>query len=114
MSRVLSLVAIGVFASAISMSAAEPLGHASSASPAVQSAPATSSLAAKVKARLDADAELKGHTITVTESKGAVTLEGEVPSVLARATAGEVAKTTEGVKKVNNKVKVKSESGGSL
>ena len=43
-----------------------------------------------------------------------MTLEGEVSSVLARATAGEVAKTTEGVKKVNNKVKVKSESGGSL
>ena len=111
MSRVLTLVAVGVFASVVSMSAAGP---AFSASPAVQSAPAASSLAAKVKARLDADAELKGHTITVTESKGAVTLEGEVSSVLARATAGEVAHTTEGVNKVNNKVKVKSESGGSL
>jgi len=111
MSRVLTLVAVGVFASAVSMSAAAP---AFSASPAVQSAPAASSLAAKVKARLDADAELKGNTITVTESKGVVTLEGDTHSVLARATAGEVAKTTEGVKKVNNKVKVKSESGGSL
>ena len=112
MSRVLTLVAVGVFASAVSMSAARP---AFSASPAVQSAPAASDLAAKVKARLDADAELKGNTIKVTESKGTVTLEGEAHSVLARATAGEVAKTTEGVKKVNNKVKVaaKTDSAGS-
>jgi len=71
-------------------------------------------VAAKVKAKLDAEPDLKNHSISVTESKGTVTLEGEAPSVLGRAKAGEIAKNTEGVKKVNNKVKVaKSESAGS-
>jgi osmotically-inducible protein OsmY len=69
-------------------------------------AQAATDLATKVKARLDAEPELKNNTITVTASGTTVTLDGEAPSVLARAKAGELALNTDGVKKVNNKLKV--------
>jgi len=108
MSRVLAVVAAGLFLVTATHASAAP---ALSPVAAVQSA---SAVAAKVKAKLDAEPDLKNHSISVTESKGTVTLEGEAPSVLGRAKAGEIAKNTEGVKKVNNKVKVaKSESAGS-
>jgi osmotically-inducible protein OsmY len=108
MFRTLAVVAAGLFLVTASHVSAAPV-----LSPAAQTASA-SAVAAKVKAKLDAEPDLKNHSITVTESKGTVTLEGEAPSVLGRAKAGEIATNTEGVKKVNNKVKVaKTESAGS-
>ena len=109
MKRVLAVVAAGLFLVTASHVSAAPLPAAKAVA-----AQSTSDVAAKVKAKLDAEPDLKNHSITVTESKGTVTLEGEAPSVLARAKAGELAMKTEGVKKVSNKVKVtKTESAGS-
>ena len=64
-------------------------------------------LAAKVKARIDAEPTLKGSSVTVSASGSNVTLEGEVASVIERAKAGELAISTDGVRKVNNKLKLK-------
>lgn len=63
-------------------------------------------LAAKVKARIEAESDLKNESITVSSSGTTVTLEGEASSVIMRAKAGELALNTEGVKKVNNKLKL--------
>ena len=109
MSRIVALAVAGLFLVTASHVSAAPKG-----SPAAAQSASASAVAAKVKAKLDAEPDLKNHTITVSESKGTVTLEGEAPSVLARAKAGELAMNTEGVKKVNNKVKIaKTESAGS-
>lgn len=72
---------------------------------ALQNADATE-VAAKVKSQIAADAELQGYDVTVTARGSAVTLNGEVPSALVRAKIGEVAKSTEGVTKVDNKLKL--------
>ena len=111
MSRVLTVVAAGLLlVSAAHESSARPVLSAS----AVQSTRAADDVAGKVKAKLDAEPELKNHTITVSASNGTVTLEGEAPSLVGRAKAGELAKSTEGVRKVSNKVKVsKSDAAGS-
>ena len=65
-------------------------------------------VAAKVKARLQADPDLSSHSseITVTGAAGIVTLEGTVPTAQIRAKIGELVLKTEGVTKVNNKVKL--------
>jgi len=111
MSRVLTVVAAGLLlASAVHASAANPVLSASTA----QSAGTADDVAGKVKAKLDAEPELKNHTIAVTASNGSVTLEGEAPSLVGRAQAGELAKNTEGVRKVHNKLKVsKTDAAGS-
>ena len=87
MSRVLAVVAAGLFLVTATHASAAP---ALSPVAAVQSA---SAVAAKVKAKLDAEPDLKNHSISVTESKGTVTLEGEAPSVLGRAKAGKSPRT---------------------
>ena len=109
MSRVLTVLAAGLISITVV--------HTSAAAPALSASAAQSAradVAAAVKAKIDAEPELKNHTITVTASNGTVTLEGEVASLVGRAKAGELAKNTQGVRKVNNKVKVtKTESAGS-
>jgi osmotically-inducible protein OsmY len=108
MKRFMSVLAAGLFLAALSTATAELRAAAPNAAQAAKA----DDLAAKVKAALDAEPELKGHTITVKAEKETVTLEGEVTSVIARAKAGEVALKIDGVKKVNNKVKLaKSEAG---
>ena len=63
---------------------------------------------AKVKARLQADPDLGSHSseVTITGSGGLVTLEGTVPSVQIRARIAELVMKTDGVTKVNNKMKL--------
>jgi osmotically-inducible protein OsmY len=65
-------------------------------------------VAAKVKARLQADPDLGSHSseVTVTGSGGLVTLEGTVPTVQIRARIAELVMKTDGVTKVNNKMKL--------
>ena len=69
-------------------------------------AAANTTLADKVKARFDAETELQGSEITVIVQDGAVTLKGKATSALQRIKAVEIAKATEGVTKVTNKVKI--------
>jgi osmotically-inducible protein OsmY len=104
MSRFISIVGAGLIAlSAVQASAAESF---SAPSAAAQAARPADDLAAKVLARINAEPDLKGHSITVTASNGVVTMEGQAPSPVARAKAAEIAKSTEGVRKINNKMKL--------
>lgn len=77
------------------------------AAPAAAAQAAETDLAAKVKAAIDANPEFQGTNVTVTAAGADVTLNGEVDTVLLRAKIGEVAKGTEGVSKVSNKIKLK-------
>ncbi len=64
----------------------------------------------KVKARFVGDDMLQGSDISVdTNSDGEVTLTGTVPSESARKHAVEVARSTKGVKKVNEQLKIEAD-----
>ena len=67
-------------------------------------------ITAKVKTALHQDDQLKNAEIHVSTTAGTVTLRGYVPSLDMAAHAQQVAQQTEGVKNVNNKLKVKSEN----
>ena len=62
---------------------------------------------AKVKTKFAADDLVKAHTINVdTDKDGVVTLRGTVPSHAAHQRALEIARTTEGVRKINDQLTV--------
>jgi hyperosmotically inducible protein len=62
---------------------------------------------AKVKSKFATDDLVKAHTINVdTDRDGVVTLRGTVPSEAARARAVEIAKMTDGVRKVNDQLTI--------
>jgi hyperosmotically inducible periplasmic protein len=64
-------------------------------------------ITAKVKMKFAADDLVKAHQINVdSERDGVVTLRGTVPSETAHKRAIEIAKTTEGVRQVNDQLKV--------
>jgi hyperosmotically inducible protein len=66
-----------------------------------------STITSKVKTKLFADDRLSGFAIDVDTFKGEVTLTGGVKSEADRQHATEVAKQVEGVKNVNNFLKLK-------
>ena len=100
MSRVITVLGVCfVLGTAAYSSSAAPRAAAQATRPA-------EGLAAKVKARIESEPELKNHSIYVFASSDTITLEGQVPSVIERAKAGELAMKTEGVKKVKNKLKL--------
>jgi osmotically-inducible protein OsmY len=72
-----------------------------------QDAKAAEDLASAVKARLDADPELKGSNLTVTAAANVVTLRGTLASPVVRLKAVEITKATQGVGKVVNKINIK-------
>jgi len=80
-----------------SVSAATAQAAESASDPAITS---------KVKAAIDADAELKGANVTVATSGGVVTLQGTMASAVTRLKLVEKARAVEGVAKVVNKVKI--------
>ena len=61
----------------------------------------------KVKTKIYADSELRGLGISVSTFKGQVTLSGAVQSKSKRKKVEKVAKTTDGVQKVVNRIKLK-------
>ena len=63
-------------------------------------------LTAKVKARLIADSDVDGVRVHVSSRDGQVTLTGEVASDANRRAAEDVAHRTDGVKGVDNQIKV--------
>jgi hyperosmotically inducible protein len=68
-------------------------------------------ISASVKVKLAADDLVKAHQINVdSERDGVVTLRGTVPSETAHKRAVEIAKTTDGVRQVNDLLKVAPES----
>lgn len=62
----------------------------------------------KVKAALKADPDLGGQSdgVSISESRGVMTLEGTVPSVQVRARIGELVMKVDGVTRLANKLKV--------
>ena len=65
-------------------------------------------LTAKTKIALFADDRIKGGQVSVETIKGEVSLRGKVDSQEAKAAAGSVAKTVDGVKSVRNDLEVVS------
>src|SRR6185295_8202812 len=63
-------------------------------------------ITAKVKAKLAADGDINPFNIDVDTNEGVVTLQGRVAKPEARSKAEDIARDTEGVKRVINLVKV--------
>ena len=97
----------------LTMTAAPPAASAAptAASPAAPSpvAPAANSddsLGARIKSQLSADAKVKGGAIDVTAKNGVVLLQGTVPSTAAKQRALTVARGTDGVTQVVDRLSV--------
>lgn len=71
-----------------------------------------STLTAKVKSKLAADSETSATKISVETKDGVVTLSGTVPTGTEKTKAEQIARNTEGVKRVANDIKVDAESMG--
>lgn len=63
-------------------------------------------ITAAVKAKLAADGDINPFNIDVDTNEGVVTLQGRVEKEAARSKAEEIARETDGVKRVINLVKV--------
>lgn len=63
-------------------------------------------ITASIKTKLMENEHAEAFDINVTTRNGAVTLEGGADSELARSAAGNIAKTTEGVRSVDNRIVV--------
>lgn len=66
------------------------------------------SIVTRLKAKITADPDLNPLNIDVDSEDGVVTLSGQVESNENREEAERLAKNTEGVRKVNNRLKVQS------
>lgn len=60
----------------------------------------------KIQAKYAGDDVVKGHNIDVDTDKGVVTLKGDVESLRERDAAEQLARETDGVKRVINELKV--------
>jgi hyperosmotically inducible protein len=94
-----------VTAASPAATAASPAAAAASpASPAV--ADGDDSLGTRVKTQLSSDAQVKGAAIDVTAKNGVVLLQGTVPSTAAKQHALTVARGTDGVTQVVDRLHV--------
>jgi hyperosmotically inducible periplasmic protein len=75
---------------------------------AVTTAVSDTGLTGSVKAKIAADARLKGSDISVTTNNGVTVLTGTAPSHEAKVAAEEQAKSVAGVTKVDNQIKAPS------
>jgi osmotically-inducible protein OsmY len=66
----------------------------------------------KIQAKYFLDADVKGHRIDVDTNNGVVTLKGTVASAEHKSEAEQIAKQTEGVKRVINQLTVGATDGG--
>lgn len=93
-------------ANAASSDQTEPKAHSDSLGAAVSD----SAITTKVKARMMGKDSLKKSDINVTTTNGVVTLEGTASSANAKTAAATLAKSVEGVKSVDNNLKVPASS----
>ncbi len=70
-------------------------------------------ITSKVKAKLLNDSVMGGVAVSVETFEGNVTLTGAVPTDVQKKRAGQLAKTVDGVQKVNNLVLVRSDAATS-
>jgi len=95
-----------------SLTVTSPQPAASAAAPAAASpvaaptADSDDSVGARVKSQLSADARVKGAAIDVTAKNGVVLLQGTVPSAAAKQRALTVARGTDGVTQVVDRLRV--------
>lgn len=75
--------------------------------PALAAQPGSMDIAAAVESELLFDAQTPAQSIQVEEENGVVTLSGTVESILEKTRAEKLAGTVRGVRKVNNRIKVK-------
>ena len=83
---------------------AELGAKASEAASAAQTAIADGSITAKIKAKLALDDTVKSRNINVDYSNGVVTLSGQVATAAERKRALELARETNGVRSVDDKL----------
>jgi len=87
--------------------ASAPVAEAAKPAPEAPKPDPNKELAARVKQMLEApEANLPGGAIDVSAAEGKVTLWGAVPSERERARAAQLAGKVEGVKSVDNQLKV--------
>ena len=90
-----------------SLTVTAPKAEAAVASPATApTADTDNALGSRVKSQLSSDAQVKGAAIDVTAKNGVVLLQGTVPSRTARQRALTVARGTDGVTQVVDRLKV--------
>ncbi|HKA19896.1 MAG TPA: BON domain-containing protein [Blastocatellia bacterium] len=73
-----------------------------------------SAITAKVKSKLATDSQTSAIRISVETKGGVVTLTGNVPSDTEKSKAETLAKNTDGVKRVQNEIKVTPESSSTV
>jgi hyperosmotically inducible protein len=69
-------------------------------------------LATKIKAKLAADPDINPFDIDVDADLGVITLHGQVRTVEQKREAEEIARGTDGVRKVRNKIEVSPRASG--
>src|SRR4030095_3202828 len=73
-----------------------------------------SAITAKIKSKLATDSDTSEIKISVETKAGVVTLTGNVPNDTEKTKAETLAKNTDGVKRVQNEIKVNQEASSSL
>lgn len=69
-------------------------------------------IVASIKAKLTGDPQVHPFNVDVDSKDGVVTLSGRVETVAARNEAEKIARNTEGVKEVRNRIKLGNENAG--
>lgn len=82
------------------------VGCSTSGSRPVEEAVADATIVSALRARLDADRELKPYRLGVTALDGVVTLTGRVEREAQRKRAGRLAEEIEGIESVRNLIRV--------
>ncbi len=82
------------------------VGGGSGSSGGASSAVDDAAIVEQVRAALRADRDLRDASISVRSSNGSVTLSGSVPSAAAKDRATWVARGIDGVRTVNNRLRV--------
>lgn len=101
-------LATGFGLSAVNVYAADPVPKAHSDG--VGAMLNDTGITAKVKAKIAGEDRLKKSDINVTTTNGVVTLEGSASSSEAKELAGDVTKLVEGVRSVDNSLKIPANS----
>lgn len=105
--RILVLLAVAI---AVSACTSMLLGNTTSREPAggssTTSTPADSAISGEIRRRISDDPRFDGYAIGIRTVSGTVTLSGTVDSYTSRDRAVEIARSTGGVRQVDNRIVV--------
>jgi len=102
------VISVAFFLSASAMAVAESGNASTQPQSTIGTMASDSAITAKVKASYMNDARLKDSNITVSTVNGVVILNGSAPASDASTTAENIAKSTAGVRGVNNSIQTPS------